>query len=181
MEERNDFYVYVHTRATDGRIFYVGKGMEKRAWSKYSRNKHWKHIVAKYGYNVAIVQDSLTDEQSLTLEIMLIADIGRENLCNLTDGGDGSSGLIHSEEAKRKVGDAQRGKKITEEHRRRISEFHTGKQISDETRIKMSAWQKGKPGKKWSPESIAKREATRARYRLLKQQQLNDPASIQNS
>jgi len=172
MEERNDFYVYVHTRATDGSIFYVGKGKGKRAWSKYSRNKHWKHIVAKHGYNVVIVQRDLTEGQSLELEVMLIADIGKENLCNLTDGGEGVSGLVHSEEHRRKNSEAKKGrpahnkgKKISEELKAHLREINIGRKRSDETRKKMSEAQKGS---KKSPESIAKSVAGRARSRALK-------------
>ena len=174
------FYVYIHTKVTDNTIFYVGKGKGKRAWDKYSRNRHWKYIVAKHGHNVVIVQDNLTEKQALELEVLLIADIGRESLCNLTDGGEGSSGCVCSEETKRKIGEANKGRIQSEEHRRKNSEANKGKKLSEEHKRKIGEagkgnvpWNKGKPahnkGKSRSAESIAKFIATKARNRLLKQ------------
>ena len=43
-----NYYVYVHKKP-DGKIFYVGKGKNKRAWSISDRNNLWKKIVSKYG------------------------------------------------------------------------------------------------------------------------------------
>lgn len=57
----SDFYVYLHRRATDGRVFYVGKGVSTRAWRKDKRNQHWKNIVKKHGYIVEIVQDGMQE------------------------------------------------------------------------------------------------------------------------
>ena len=68
MQENNKFYVYIHTRATIGGVFYVGKGHGKRAWSKESRNRHWHRIVRKYDYNVIIIEDDLTEEEAKLLE-----------------------------------------------------------------------------------------------------------------
>lgn len=41
-----DFYVYLHSRATDGKVFYVGKGSEYRYKSK-QRNNYWRRTVNK--------------------------------------------------------------------------------------------------------------------------------------
>lgn len=37
-----EFYVYLHRRATDGRVFCVGKGHGKRAWRTEGRNPKWQ-------------------------------------------------------------------------------------------------------------------------------------------
>ena len=39
---KNDFYVYIHKRQSDGIVFYVGKGRGKRAYYFHERNDHWK-------------------------------------------------------------------------------------------------------------------------------------------
>ena len=52
-------------------------------------------------------------------------------------------GMKHTEETKRKIGEANRGKKRTEEHRRKMSEAKKGKKKSEETRRKMSESRKG--------------------------------------
>jgi NUMOD3 motif len=66
-------------------------------------------------------------------------------LYNLTDGGDGVSGVVVSEETRRKMGDASRGKPKSSEHRRKIGIAQIGKVISEETRRKSSVLQKGRP------------------------------------
>ena len=53
--------VYKHTRLDTNEIFYIGIGKtEKRAFSTYSRNKHWHNIVNKAGYTVEILFAGLT-------------------------------------------------------------------------------------------------------------------------
>lgn len=97
------FYVYVHRRATDGRVFYVGKGKGRRAWTAQGRSNYWRNIVAKHGLIVEVVQDNMQEWWAFEMECELIALYGRENLCNLTDGGDGTSGAVRSVESKRKT------------------------------------------------------------------------------
>jgi hypothetical protein len=104
------FYVYVHRRDTDGRVFYVGKGKAKRAWASQGRSNYWHRIVAKHGLIVEIVQDHLQECYAFELEKDLIAYYGRENLCNLTDGGEGPSGFLKSAETKRKISISKIGK-----------------------------------------------------------------------
>lgn len=94
-----DFYVYVHLRETDGLVFYVGKGHRDRAWSVRRRNKHWHSVAKKHGLKVEILQDGLQEWYAFELEMDLIATYGRENLCNMTDGGEGTSGFTHCEKA----------------------------------------------------------------------------------
>lgn len=100
---RNDFYVYVHRKESNNSIFYVGKGCDCRAYDKTCRNDYWKKTYNKHGLIVEIVLNNLTEQQSFNLEIELIAFYGRENLCNLTDGGEGSSGVIFSQSRLSKI------------------------------------------------------------------------------
>jgi hypothetical protein len=111
-----DFYVYVHRRASDGRVFYVGKGHGNRAWST-ARNKHWHRVAKKHGLKVEIFQDGLQEWYAFELEMGLIALYGRENLCNMTDGGEGTSGFKHCEETRLAQSTALKGKPRSEETR----------------------------------------------------------------
>lgn len=104
------FYVYVHRRSTDGRVFYVGKGKGRRAWTAQGRSNYWRNIVAKHGLIVEIVQDAMQEWWAFEMECELIALYGRENLCNLTDGGEGPSGFLKSAETKRKIALSKIGK-----------------------------------------------------------------------
>lgn len=98
------FYVYIHRRADDGRVFYVGKGNRYRAWhTGKMRSEYWNRIVEKHGRTVHIAVSGLTNQQAIAIEIDFIKHYGRENLCNMTDGGEGVSGRKHSEEAKRRI------------------------------------------------------------------------------
>lgn len=95
----NHFYVYVHKRNDTGAVFYVGKGMGQRAHEVRNRSEWWKRIVAKAGgFTVQLVAENYPEDQAFELERLFIASYGRENLCNMTDGGDGASGRAMSEE-----------------------------------------------------------------------------------
>ena len=96
-----DFYIYLHRKATTGEVFYVGKGSGRRAWKSTGRSLHWDNIVAKHGYTIEIVQDGMSEWWAHEMERDLIALHGRENLCNFTDGGEGISGVIFSEEGRK--------------------------------------------------------------------------------
>lgn len=89
----NKNYVYLHINKSNGNVFYVGKGSGKRAYDIRNRNYHWNNIVKKYGFDVNIVADNLTNEEAFLLEMRLISFYGINNLTNMTIGGDGCIGL----------------------------------------------------------------------------------------
>jgi hypothetical protein len=91
------YYVYLHYRNDTDGVFYVGKGKDRRAWSKGSRNKHWKHIVAKCGYTIKIIEDNLTEQEAFEREIYYIEQFGITNLVNMTIGGHTSTGYRHTD------------------------------------------------------------------------------------
>lgn len=98
------FYVYIHRRVTDNRVFYVGKGHSSRGWKSTGRNNLWHKVANKYGVACEIVKDDLDEELSFTLEKDLISFYGRIDLrtgplVNFTDGGEGRSGAIFSNES----------------------------------------------------------------------------------
>lgn len=152
----NGFYVYEHWRLDIDQCFYVGKGMGRRAYTRGGRNSHWNNIVAKLertgsGYEVKLVATGLSEEQAFELEKERIAfwkDI--VDLANKTDGGDGVSGLVMSEESKRKMSQKAKGRVGVKSM--------LGKKHSEETKAKMRASHKGKPK---TPEHIAKVAAAR--------------------
>lgn len=110
----NEYYVYEHHRASDGSVFYVGMGRGKRFKTKDSRNIHWKRIVAKHGFLAKIIASGLTLEEAYQLEIDTILAYGKENLCNITDGGDGVRNP--SEETRKKMSNAKMNKRQSSEH-----------------------------------------------------------------
>lgn len=151
------FYVYTHAKP-DGSIFYVGKGLKARV-NKIQRphNSYHTNIVKKYGKENIIVRTMLcrSEQHALDLEVRMIAALrnGGVELVNLTDGGEGNSGWVVSQESRKRMSIAK--KNMSPETRAKIS--MAKKNPSLETRAKMSAAQKARP-----PIS----EATRAKMSL---------------
>ena len=94
------FYVYEHWRTDRDECFYVGKGRGSRAYKMNCRNRHHKAIQAKViregcAIEVRIVSSGLTENEAFSLEIERIAFWRSKNidLANLTNGGEGPSGL----------------------------------------------------------------------------------------
>ena len=100
------FCVYFHRRNDTGNIFYVGTGNSLRPYSGKSRNQYWKNIKAKHGITVEIYSDGLSKHCANTLEKIAIFNLRKSGLplANLTDGGEGPSGMVHSLETRRKMG-----------------------------------------------------------------------------
>jgi hypothetical protein len=103
----NHFYVYAHARASDGKVFYIGKGRGNRAFSKDGRNKYWARVVDKHGLNVRLIKSDMSEPCAFSLERAMIAALGRKNLCNLTDGGEGPSGYILTDHQRAKYLEAR--------------------------------------------------------------------------
>lgn len=67
------FCVYLHLRKDNGKPFYVGQGTLKRSKHKDRKNKRWNEIVDTLGgFDVKIVDESLTKDEALELEEFLI-------------------------------------------------------------------------------------------------------------
>ncbi|MEJ5079775.1 NUMOD3 domain-containing DNA-binding protein [Ochrobactrum sp. MYb379] len=171
-----EYYTYLW-RDAGGVPFYVGKGKGKRAWHTYKRSVAFKEVYARGGCAVEIVDWFIHEAEAHAYEMVLIErygrrDIGSGTLVNLTDGGDGSSGL--SKVVRAKIGAANRGNKyalglvrsvetrarisksklgqktrlgasLSEDTRKKISESLRGRPLTEDHRIKLSAISRGKP------------------------------------
>lgn len=122
--------VYLHKKKNNDEVFYIGIGLnEDRAYSSKGRNIHWERVVNKYGYNVEIVESDIDWETACELEKYLIKKYGRDNLTNMTDGGEG---LVNpSEEVRKKLRYPK-----TEEHKQKLREYQIGVNQSEETILK---------------------------------------------
>lgn len=128
------YFVYFHKKP-DGEIFYVGIGGKKRPYSKYQRNKWWNNIVNKYGYSIELMHENINWTEACQLEIKYIKQIGRADLklgplVNLTDGGDGTIGVICSDETRIKKSLSLLGKKRSAETKNKISSSKKGIKFS---------------------------------------------------
>ena len=79
MNNKEDYYVYLHRSKVDNAIFYVGKGRCLRHSTKTSRGQNW-HVVAEKGYTVELYAQNLTNSDAYTIEQHLI-----ETLPNLVN------------------------------------------------------------------------------------------------
>ena len=175
------FYTYAYLRV-DRTPYYIGKGKGRRLYEK-----HQKGIsVPKDKSRIIYLKQNLTEEEAFKHEKYMIAVFGRKDLGtgilhNKTDGGDGASGYVfseetkrkqseahkgnttwlgktHSEETKRKMSDTRKGKTHSEETKRKQSEAKKGKTFSEESKRKMS---EGHKGKTFSEETRRKMSETR--------------------
>lgn len=197
----NDFYVYCYFRPT-GEPCYIGKGRGRR-WKDHlivSKicNSRLKRIIEQSNGDVPHVKlhTNLTQAQANDYEIALIRAIGRGRngpLVNMTDGGEGSTGLTPSDYARTiaskthkgkivsastrlkmrvaKLGKAahNRGRPLSPEHRTRLSEIQNGKVMSPESSERKSAALKGKPWSQARRAAQAKHLSKRAYGRPLQQ------------
>lgn len=137
------FYVYIHKKP-DGTPFYVGKGHGKRAY-QFTRRTQWhQNIVAKYGKNNIIVEiiNCVSESQAFDLEKVYIKQLRDAGIClvNLTDGGEGVTGLVRgtpTPDHKRKNANAKRGNTFRRgsthapESIEKMRQAHLGKTMTD--------------------------------------------------
>lgn len=167
--------MYVHLRP-DGTPFYVGKGTKARSlWKKRRANPYHKNIVAKYGLKSirsVIVKRGLSESASFFYEKEAIACLRDFDyrLCNLTDGGEGSTGWKAPSETRARMSATRKGRPGTphtletrkhlremailrdpstrmhsSETRKRISENHKGKKFSEAHREKLRQYARNRP------------------------------------
>ena len=148
------FYTYLWLRE-DGTPYYVGKGSGLRAFTSTAHGVRRPRQLSRI-----IVQDQPNEQDAFAVEIFLISYYGRLDLSegilrNRTDGGDGTSGYVYTDELRQKrrehkhtdetrqrlstIHKGHIGVIHSEETRRKISAAHRGKKVSEETRLRMSA------------------------------------------
>jgi hypothetical protein len=146
---KNDYYTYAYLRK-DGTPYYIGKGRGRRAFQKWGRA-----IKTPPQDRILLLKTGLTEEEAFRHEIYMIAVFGRKDigtgiLYNFTDGGEGTSGWVPSEETRRNIGASHQGntycvgRKLSEETKEKIRQGNLGKVNSPEARRKISEANSGK-------------------------------------
>lgn len=161
------FYSYMWLRE-DGTPYYVGKGQDSRAFRSHAHRVHCpkdkSHI---------LVFPMLSEAEAFESEIALIELFGRKDLgtgClrNLTDGGDGPAGHVHSAMQKQKIVDSLRGNQrakghhwtLSEETKQKMSDSwvdripRSGFHLTPEHKAKIGAKSKGRPVSEAAKEKI---------------------------
>ena len=156
------FYVYAYLRKEDLTPYYIGKGQNKRAFEK-----DHSVVVPKDLSRIVFLETNLTELGAFALERRYIRWYGRKDLGtgilrNLTDGGEGSTGIIPwnlnqkigsflTDAGRKKLSKANKG--IPKNHGDKISAALKGTPKSEEHKKKLSdagkgniPWNKGKTG-----------------------------------
>lgn len=196
------YHIYIITNTINAKQ-YVGitKNLNRR-WKEHKSTQGGcvalYEAISKYGVENFVfthIADAFNFESACDIERILIVQHNTKapNGYNLTDGGDGVSGVYRSEEVKKRMSDAQKGKKgkpHTDEFKKSLSDRvsgeknpmfgktgsknpNYGKKYSDERRKNISNALKGhkspNKGKKISDEQRAKFAATIALRKIMKQ------------
>lgn len=146
------YYIYFHINLITNEVFYVGKGSGRRATSKKNRSDWWKRTVNKYGYDILLVDENITEDLAFELEKYYIKKIGRRDLglgplVNMTDGGEGEgkSGHIISDATKEKC--------------RLINlKYNTLEEKKEALRLNAKRWRAKQPKKEKQPMSAESRK-----------------------
>lgn len=183
LEDRR-FYVYVYLdprKCGDYKYrnyefnfepFYVGKGHHYRKFEHIYDSNNYRfnnpklnkiRKLKRLGLSPYIIEISSlnTEKEANKIECDLISLIGRKDLMkgpllNLTDGGEGTCGIVRSIEYRKKFSKIHKNKKLSEETKRKISDSKKGMKLSDITKKKIRKIHKGKKRSLKTKENISK-------------------------
>jgi hypothetical protein len=121
------FYTYAYLRE-DRTPYYIGKGTGKRLYNRCKKDIKSPKDKTK----IILLKQNITEEEAFKHEIYMISVFGRKDLgtgilYNKTNGGDGCSGAIRTEETKQKIREKRALQEFTDETKLKISKALKGK------------------------------------------------------
>ena len=134
---------------------YIGQAVDiEKRWNdhiwnlnnKRNENRHFINAWYKYGeenFKFTILLECKESDLNMYEEYYIFELMTYDPRVGYNKNYGGDSGRP-TEEAKRKMSEAQKGKQLSEEHKRKISESQKGKQLSEEHKRKISEYRKGK-------------------------------------
>lgn len=135
------YYLYIHTKADNGDMFYVGIGTKANSYDHYyrakdskKRSEFWKRTVTKHGFKVFIYKEFDTKKEACTEEKKLIKMLGKVKektglLVNITDGGEGGS-------VKGRKMDEKTRQAVIKANKERVWSFESLKKLSEITKLR---------------------------------------------
>lgn len=150
----NRFFVYLHRRASDNKVFYVGKGTGRRHLKAHGRNQHWHNVAKKHGWSHDVVFSGLSHAEALELEKDTILEMlyFSQPLTNKNAGGTGFSGWKMPAITRKRIGAAVSAS-FTPERRDAYSKMISGRVMPVDSRKKLSEAKRCMKIHKW--ENIA--------------------------
>jgi hypothetical protein len=145
----NRYYTYAYLRE-DGTPYYIGKGCGNRAYLQLNHK-----VKTPDKSKILILKNNLTEESANKHERYIINLLGRKDLGtgilrNLTDGGEGVSGMKHNKESKNKM-----RKPKSKEHKKKLRDSIKEKWNRGE--YDREEWKRRNLGKKQSEDTIRKK------------------------
>jgi hypothetical protein len=133
-----EYYTYAYLRE-DGTPYYIGKGKNYRVYN--NGGKPCCRPPTKD--RIIILKSNLTEEDAHKHEIYMInvfgrKDIGTGILRNKTNGGEGKSGWVPSQETKIKLKEANLGRKHSKKTCEKMSKTRIGHLVNKQTREKIA-------------------------------------------
>jgi len=124
MVNPNRFYTYAYLRE-DRTPYYIGKGCGRRICDSKGRPCKKPADISR----IIFLKQNLTEEEAFKHEIYMITVFGRKDLetgilHNKSDGGEGSKGYNHTEEAKKKITLSKIGHNVSEETKQKLREHN---------------------------------------------------------
>ena len=139
----NIYYVYAYINKKTLLPYYIGKGKHGRAFEKHG----WVGT-PKDKTKIVFLETNLTELGAFALERRYILWYGRKDkqngiLLNRTDGGEGGSGVVVSEETKKKRSINQTGKIASDTTKKKMSLIRVGMKFTESHKRKISEASKG--------------------------------------
>lgn len=157
--------IYKITNLINDKV-YIGQTTKNRQGYEYyfGSGKLIKDSIKKYGkenFKREILKENIHCQTALDLyEQIYIKKYNSQNMklgYNLSNGGYGTNGYKHTDEAKLKMSKAHENRIISEQTRKKMSDNMKKRKHSDETKLKISKANKGKIISESQKESISKR------------------------
>jgi hypothetical protein len=152
---RNEYYVYGLVNPIDNTIFYIGKGLGKRAYdhlkpSGWGKNQHKLYKIKKIRESgkepiVVFLHEYLNEKTAFEMEIIEIKRLRKNgvNLTNMTDGGDsgpirfGKRTELEKQVVSEKTKEAMWKPEIRERHLKSIRSESNKKRLSENQIFKL--------------------------------------------